>query len=123
MDVNINFAKPLEMITDKLKGLFETFVSMLPNRAIKAIKQAFNENDITIPFPIRILDFGIKGGKKLSETKLVLDNAPNLFTQAIVSDVHKTTCWSIFSALSSFLVFLIIVGFPTAPTYCFVQSV
>ena len=35
--------------------------------AIMAIKQAFDENDIMIPFPIRTLDFGIKGGEKLSE--------------------------------------------------------
>lgn len=32
---------------------------------IKNLKQAYNENDITIPFPIRTLDFGIKGGQKL----------------------------------------------------------
>ncbi|EMR02025.1 mechanosensitive ion channel family protein [Cesiribacter andamanensis] len=35
--------------------------------AIMAIKQAFDENDISIPFPIRTLDFGIKGGEKLTE--------------------------------------------------------
>lgn len=35
--------------------------------AIIAIKKAFDENDITIPFPIRTLDFGIKGGETLSE--------------------------------------------------------
>ncbi|MBW3545015.1 MAG: mechanosensitive ion channel family protein [Bacteroidetes bacterium] len=35
--------------------------------AIMAIKRAFDENDIMIPFPIRTLDFGIKGGEKLSE--------------------------------------------------------
>jgi small conductance mechanosensitive channel len=35
--------------------------------AIIAVKAAFNKNDITIPFPIRTLDFGIKGGEKLSE--------------------------------------------------------
>lgn len=34
--------------------------------AIKTIKKAFAENGITIPFPIRTLDFGIKGGEKLS---------------------------------------------------------
>ncbi len=39
----------------------------IKSNAIKAIKKAFNENDITIPFPIRTLDFGIKGGEKLSE--------------------------------------------------------
>ncbi len=37
------------------------------NEAIKAIKKAFDENDIMIPFPIRTLDFGIKGGEKLGE--------------------------------------------------------
>ena len=35
--------------------------------AIVAIFDAYNENDIMIPFPIRTLDFGIKGGEKLSE--------------------------------------------------------
>ena len=43
---------------DYLKGLSE---------GVKAIKKAYNENDITIPFPIRTLDFGIKGGKQLRE--------------------------------------------------------
>ncbi|MFY0598892.1 MAG: mechanosensitive ion channel [Cyclobacteriaceae bacterium] len=38
------------------------------SEAIIAIKKAFDENGITIPFPIRTLDFGIKGGEKLSET-------------------------------------------------------
>ncbi len=35
--------------------------------AIMNIKKAYDENDIMIPFPIRTLDFGIKGGEKLSE--------------------------------------------------------
>lgn len=35
--------------------------------AIIKIKKAFDANDILIPFPIRTLDFGIKGGEKLSE--------------------------------------------------------
>ncbi len=35
--------------------------------AIMAIKAAFDANDITIPFPIRTLDFGIKGGEKLQQ--------------------------------------------------------
>ena len=38
--------------------------------AIMAIQDAYNKNDITIPFPIRTLDFGIKGGEKLSEMVL-----------------------------------------------------
>jgi small-conductance mechanosensitive channel len=35
--------------------------------AIIAIKKKFDENDISIPFPITTLDFGIKGGEKLDE--------------------------------------------------------
>ena len=35
------------------------------HEAIIKVKQAFDENDIMIPFPIRTLDFGIKGGEKL----------------------------------------------------------
>ena len=42
----------------------------MKNKAIKAIKSAFDEQDITIPFPIRTLDFGIKGGQKLSQMEL-----------------------------------------------------
>ena len=41
---------------------------------IMAVKKAFDENDITIPFPIRTLDFGIKGGEKLTEQLAVLEN-------------------------------------------------
>lgn len=37
------------------------------SEAIMYIKKAFDENSITIPFPIRTLDFGIKGGQKLGE--------------------------------------------------------
>lgn len=40
--------------------------------AIMAIKKAFDENDITIPFPIRTLDFGIKGGESLQQ--MLADN-------------------------------------------------
>lgn len=34
--------------------------------AIIAINKHFDKHDITIPFPIRTLDFGIRGGEKLS---------------------------------------------------------
>ncbi len=37
------------------------------NHAIKNIKKAFDDNDIMIPFPIRTLDFGIKGGVQFNE--------------------------------------------------------
>jgi small conductance mechanosensitive channel len=37
------------------------------SEAIERLKRAFDEEDITIPFPIRTLDFGGRGGEKLSE--------------------------------------------------------
>ena len=35
------------------------------SEAIMAINEVFDQNGISIPFPIRTLDFGIKGGEKL----------------------------------------------------------
>lgn len=35
------------------------------SEAIMALKEAFDANDIMIPYPIRTLDFGIRGGEKL----------------------------------------------------------
>ncbi len=43
--------------------------------AIMNIKAAYNANNITIPFPIRTLDFGIKGGEKLTEMYPVVTSA------------------------------------------------
>lgn len=40
------------------------------NQAIIKIKKAYDENNIMIPFPIRTLDFGIKGGQPLSDMKI-----------------------------------------------------
>ncbi|MHA7128714.1 mechanosensitive ion channel family protein [Algoriphagus namhaensis] len=39
---------------------------MARNEGILALKKAFDNEGITIPFPIRTLDFGIKGGKPLT---------------------------------------------------------
>lgn len=37
------------------------------SEGVKAVKRTFDTHDITIPFPIRTLDFGIKGGQPLTE--------------------------------------------------------
>ncbi len=37
------------------------------SEAIKVIRQAFRDHGITIPFPIRTLDFGISGGTNLRQ--------------------------------------------------------
>lgn len=42
------------------------------SQGIMMIKKAYDEHNITIPFPIRTLDFGIKGGQTLSEMQLNL---------------------------------------------------
>ena len=39
------------------------------NDAIIRIKEAYDKNDISIPFPITTLDFGIKGGVSLSDVE------------------------------------------------------
>ncbi|MEO6948106.1 MAG: hypothetical protein ABI123_00640, partial [Ginsengibacter sp.] len=45
------------------------------NDAIISIKQAFEKNDISMPFPIRTLDFNMKGGKTLSDMVMhMVDN-------------------------------------------------
>lgn len=48
----------------------EPTILTITNRTFIAIKQAYDDQGITIPFPIRTLDFGIKGGTKLSELNL-----------------------------------------------------
>lgn len=47
------------------------------HEAIMYIKEAFDANGIMIPFPIRTLDFGIKGGEKLSEMEINMLNGAN----------------------------------------------
>ncbi len=43
------------------------------SEAVVSLKEAFDRNGITIPFPIRTLDFGIVGGERLAD---VLDSTP-----------------------------------------------
>ncbi|MFW6086259.1 MAG: mechanosensitive ion channel family protein [Myxococcota bacterium] len=58
IDFEVRFWIPFQKQTDFLAARSE---------AVMRIKEAFNDNGITIPFPIRTLDFGIKGGEKLDE--------------------------------------------------------
>ncbi len=44
------------------------------SEAVMRIKKAYDENNITIPFPIRTLDFGIKGGMPLSDVVIKYTN-------------------------------------------------
>lgn len=48
------------------------------SEGIIRIKKAYDENNIMIPFPIRTLDFGIKGGEKLNEQlQMVMSDKTN----------------------------------------------
>ena len=47
------------------------------SEAIIKIKKAFDANNIVIPFPIRTLDFGIKGGEMLREQLIELKSSNN----------------------------------------------
>lgn len=60
-DSSINF-----IIRFWLTGTSQKEMLRARSEAIMAIKKAYDENDIMIPFPIRTLDFGIKGGEKLN---------------------------------------------------------
>jgi small-conductance mechanosensitive channel len=44
----------------------ETSYMQARHKAVVGVKQALNNADILIPFPIRTLDFGAKGGEKLN---------------------------------------------------------
>ena len=47
------------------------------SEAIMRIKKAYDENDIMIPFPVRTLDFGVKGGTALNEMPINIANEKN----------------------------------------------
>lgn len=59
-DSSINFMVQVWMDVTRQRDFLT-----IRSECIKAIKSAFDQNDIMIPFPIRTLDFGIKGGEKL----------------------------------------------------------
>jgi len=43
------------------------------NDVIIILKEAFDKNGITLPYPITTLDFGIKGGKSLAEMPIHIE--------------------------------------------------
>lgn len=43
------------------------------SEVLMRLKEAFDQNGITIPFPIRTLDFGIKGGERLAQVLAARD--------------------------------------------------
>lgn len=56
INLEVRYWIPYESYPQFLQGISD---------GIKVVKKAFDENDILIPFPIRTMDFGIKGGEKL----------------------------------------------------------
>lgn len=90
--ITLNAVKDIEMLstTDEVNVFFTEFgdssinlsirmwinsteqstYNLVGSEAIKRIKKAYDANDIMIPFPIRTLDFGIKGGVSLAKMPL-----------------------------------------------------
>lgn len=64
-DSSVNFRIRIWVDSDQ----FGTYLQFI-NDVIITLTTAFRENDITIPFPIRTLDFDMKGGEKLSDVEL-----------------------------------------------------
>jgi len=64
-DSSINFVVQVWIEYPGINNYWKAHHDIITN-----LKKAFNENDITIPFPIRTLDFGIKGGEKLNPSLL-----------------------------------------------------
>lgn len=64
-DSSINFFLRMWMNTCEQPSYLQ-----IGSEAIIRIKKAYDENDIMIPFPIRTLDFGIKGGTTLKDMPL-----------------------------------------------------
>lgn len=62
-DSSINFT-----VRFQLNDCEQSNYLAMRSKAIMAMKDAFDEHDITIPFPIRTLDFGIKGGQGLAQS-------------------------------------------------------
>ncbi len=61
-DSSINFTIRIWTDTCEQPGFLD-----LQSEAIIRIKKAYDKNDIMIPFPIRTLDFGIKGGVPINK--------------------------------------------------------
>ncbi|MCA9583363.1 MAG: mechanosensitive ion channel, partial [Myxococcales bacterium] len=61
-DSSINFVARFWVKYDR-----HTDVLGAKSEAIMRLKAAFDEQDVMIPFPIRTLDFGIRGGERLGE--------------------------------------------------------
>jgi small-conductance mechanosensitive channel len=64
-DSSINFTLRFWIAFEKLPQYWGA-----QSEAIMALKKAFDENDIMIPFPIRTLDFGIRGGEQLNASMI-----------------------------------------------------
>lgn len=68
-DSSINFTLRLWVATPEQPDFLR-----VRSEAIMNVKKAYDNNEIVIPFPIRTLDFGIKGGATISEMPIYLHN-------------------------------------------------
>ena len=64
-DSSINFILRIWVATPEQPDYLQ-----VRSEAVMRIKKAYDEQGITIPFPIRTLDFGIKGGQPLGDVQI-----------------------------------------------------
>ncbi|WP_070138196.1 mechanosensitive ion channel family protein [Crocinitomix algicola] len=70
INLQVQYWVPYDNYSQYLVGISE---------GIKAVKKAYDKHNILIPFPIRTMDFGIKGGEKLdSMLNSSTNNSPKL---------------------------------------------
>lgn len=69
-DSSVNFVLRLWVDTARQGSFLD-----VQSEAIIRIKKAYDTNDILIPFPIRTLDFGVKGGTPLNEVPLQVNRS------------------------------------------------
>lgn len=67
-DSSINFSMRIW-----LKSVEQPVYLEARSQAIMKLKAVYDANDITIPFPIRTLDFGIKGGERLFDAAVMVN--------------------------------------------------
>lgn len=77
-DSSINFVARFWIKYDKQPDFLKA-----QSDGIFALKKAFDEHDIMIPFPIRTLDFGIRGGETIAQ---VLSSAPLTLKSGSISE-------------------------------------
>ena len=104
-DINYDASKPIQVLFSTfgdssvnfnlrfwLKDIDQDGFELAIDQSIIAVKKAFDKNDISIPFPIQTLDFGIKGGLGINDIypapKLQFSQNPEVTKPSVESGIN-----------------------------------